>query len=113
MHPDLVMVAREALKYTPIDFMVIEGLRSIERQRHLVAIGASKTLKSRHLTGHAIDVVVMDDGEISWSWPLYRKIAVAFQKASIDLDVPIIWGGNWKTFSDGPHFELNKNAYPG
>jgi peptidoglycan L-alanyl-D-glutamate endopeptidase CwlK len=57
-------------------------------------------------------VVALDGDDISWAWPLYSKLASAFQKASIDLDVPVIWGGNWTKFRDGPHFELDRNAYP-
>jgi peptidoglycan L-alanyl-D-glutamate endopeptidase CwlK len=101
----------KALKYTPIDFVVIEGLRSVTRQKKLVAQGASKTMNSRHLTGHAVDIVPIIDGVIRWDWPLYDVLAVAVKKAAKELDVMLVWGGDWVTFRDGPHFELDRKFY--
>lgn len=112
VHPDLVKVVRLALKYSQIDFGITEGLRTEARQKQLVAAGASKTMKSRHLTGHAVDVVAYVDGAVRWDWALYGIIAQAFEKASAELGVPIIWGGSWSSFPDGPHFELDRRRYP-
>ena len=112
VHPDLVKVIRRAIKITPVDFRVTEGLRTVARQRQLVAAGASKTMNSRHITGHAIDVVALVDGKVRWDWPLYHKIAAAIKQAAKELGVAITWGGDWKTFKDGPHFELNWKKYP-
>lgn len=81
------------------------------RQRELLRQGATKTLRSRHLTGHAVDVMACVKGE-EWHWPHYHKIAAAFKQAAAELDVPIVWGGDWQTFKDGPHFELDSKAYP-
>lgn len=112
VHPDLVRVARLALKYSPIDFKITEGLRSIKRQKELVEIGASQTMNSRHITGHAIDFAALLNGFVRWDWPLYEKIANAFKLASADLGIPIVWGGDWRTLKDGPHIELNRRNYP-
>ena len=112
VHPDLVRVVEEAIKRTPVDFTVLEGLRTKERQNKLVESGASKTMNSRHLTGHAVDLGAYVDGQVDWSWPLYHKIAEAMKGAANDLKIQIVWGGDWASFADGPHFELNRRFYP-
>lgn len=112
VHPDLDAVMRRALQLTPVDFGVIEGLRSIDRQRLLVAKGASQTMHSRHITGHAVDVMAYLGGEGRWDWPLYERISVAVKQAADDLGIPITWGGDWQTLRDGPHYELKRSAYP-
>lgn len=112
VHPDLVRVVTRARHLSAVPFIVTEGLRSAERQKQLVRAGASQTMNSRHLTGHAIDVAAMVGGKISWDWPLYDRIAVAMKQAAEAAGVPIIWGGDWRTFKDGPHFELNRSTYP-
>ena len=111
VHPDLVTVMYRALECTTVDFVIIEGLRTVERQRKLVTEGASTTMNSRHLTGHAVDIVPLIGGKVRWDWPLYEVLAVAVKKASSELDVMIKWGGDWTTFKDGPHFELDRNYY--
>lgn len=112
VHEDMVAVVERAAALSEVEFIVTEGLRTIERQRQLVAKGASKTMNSRHLTGHAVDLAAKIDGEVRWDWPLYAKLNDAMQKAAKELDVPIVWGGSWRTFKDGPHFELDRRAYP-
>ena len=112
VHPALVGVVERAIALTPVDFMVTEGLRTSARQAELVRAGASLTLNSRHLTGHAVDVAALVDGAVRWDWPLYGKIAQAFKAAAADLKTPLIWGGDWKTLRDGPHFELDRKAFP-
>jgi peptidoglycan L-alanyl-D-glutamate endopeptidase CwlK len=111
VHPDLVAVVKRAIELTPIDFTVTEGLRTKERQAQLLKAGASKTMNSRHITGHAVDLAAWVDG-IRWDWPLYAKIAIAMKTAASELGIPIIWGGDWRTFKDGPHFELDRRKYP-
>jgi peptidoglycan L-alanyl-D-glutamate endopeptidase CwlK len=108
VHPDLVAVVERAAELGP-DFIVTEGLRSLERQRELRRIGKSQTLNSRHLTGHAVDVC---DLKAKYTLPEMRAIAASMKKAAADLNVPIAWGGDWKTFKDTPHFELCRKAYP-
>jgi peptidoglycan L-alanyl-D-glutamate endopeptidase CwlK len=118
VHPDLIRIVERARLAVP--FIVVEGLRTRERQERLVAIGASRTLASRHLTGHAVDLAYwLDDGdgapeagEIRWDWPLARKIATAMKAAAAEEGVALVWGGDWKTFRDGPHFELSRTRYP-
>lgn len=112
VHPDLVKVVKRAIQLTPIDFTVTEGLRTVERQKQLVAAGASQTMKSRHITGHAVDLAALIDGEVRWDWPLYAKIAKAMKDAAAELGVAIEWGGDWKSLKDGPHFQLTWKAYP-
>ena len=112
VHPDLVKVVERAIEMSPVDFTVLEGLRSPERQQTLVASGASQTLNSRHITGHAVDLGAWVDNQVDWSWPLYHKIANAMKAAANELGVAIVWGGDWKTFKDGPHFELDRRYYP-
>lgn len=64
VHPDLVRVVERAINITSVDFTVLEGLRAIERQRRLLSSGASTTLRSRHLTGHAVDLGAWVDGTV-------------------------------------------------
>ena len=113
VHPDLVAVVREAIKITDIDFKVIEGIRTIERQRKLVQVGASWTLNGRHLTGHAVDLAALHDGRLSWDWPLYYILGDCVKTAAKNVGVPIEWGGDWpKDKKDGPHFQLPWKEYP-
>lgn len=110
VHPDLVRVIIRAREYD--EFIVTEGLRTTDRQRQLVAKGASQTMNSRHLTGHAVDLAATMDGEVRWDWPLYHDLAKAVKRAAAEEQVPIVWGGDWPTFRDGPHFELERGRYP-
>lgn len=113
VHPDLRRVMDRALQDSPLDFVVIEGLRTVERQRQLVASGASKTLNSRHLTGHAVDIVpIGPNGKAAFDWPLYHKLGPAVEAAAKAEGVDITWGGRWSKFRDGPHFELDRKSYP-
>ena len=132
--PDLANVVRRAIEITTIDFGVIEGLRSEERQKELVAKGASKTMRSKHLTGDAVDLMAYLDGKACWEIPVYEPIADAMKQAAIECGTEIRWGGAWsvsnledwdgtageamdsyidlrrsqgkKIFLDCPHFEL-------
>lgn len=135
VHPDLVRLAEEAIATSGTDFAITEGLRTIERQRELFAAGASKTMNSRHLTGHAIDVVALVGNEARWEFELYRRIAAHFSMASMRLGIPIEWGACWcpidgdedhldalvaayvrrcktagsRPLIDGPHFQLPRS----
>lgn len=112
VHPDMVRVMELAILRSPVDFSVIEGLRTRARQVELVAKGASKTMNSRHITGHAVDIAPYVAGQIRWDWPLYKQIAPVVKAAAKELGIPIKWGGDWLTFKDGPHFELCRKRYP-
>ena len=118
VHPDLVKVVHRASEITKTPFVVIEGLRTPARQKKLVASGASRTLKSRHIHGFAVDLApYVDDGDgnawdsIRWDWPLFYPMAAAVKQAAKELNVPVQWGGDWRTFKDGPHFELSSKFY--
>lgn len=135
----LVAVVRRAITITPVDFTVLQGLRTKQEQEALVESGASKTLDSRHLTGHAVDLGALLNGKVSWHWSLYHQVARSMQTAARSLDIEIRWGGVWdrtlnslsddledevaqyvarrrvngnRAFLDGPHFELPKARYP-
>ena len=112
VNPRLVALTREAIALSPVDFMITEGLRTKDRQLALVRAGASRTKHSRHLTGHAIDVAAMVDGQVRWDWPLYPRIAAAFKAAAARQGTAIVWGGDWPTLRDGPHFELARRVFP-
>lgn len=111
VHPDLVKVVKHAIEISLVDFTVLEGLRTIERQKVLFDAGSSQTMNSRHLDGHAVDLGAWVDGQVDWSWPLYSKIATAMKTAAQELNIPIEWGGDWK-MKDGPHFQLPWKDYP-
>ena len=111
LHPDLVAVMHRAIQITPIDFTVVEGLRTEARQKVLVAQGKSQTMNSRHLTGHAIDVAPVVNGKVSWNWKHYYPLAKAIKQAASDLGINIEWGGDWTSFKDGPHWQLSWSTY--
>lgn len=111
-HPDLRRVIERAIQITEVDFVVTEVKRTQARQVELVKAGASKTMRSRHLTGHAADLAALVAGKVRWDWPLYPRIAKAVKQAAYELGVPIEWGGDWKSFKDGPHFQLPWKEYP-
>lgn len=141
VHPDLCDVVDHALSISTMDFGVQDGLRDQEEQKQLVRMGASRTMKSRHLMGedgygHAVDLVPYYNGKLRWEWEMIYPVAEAVHHASLDLEVPIRWGGVWdrrlgnldindlkgevatytarrkkrwpnkKVFIDGAHFEL-------
>jgi peptidoglycan L-alanyl-D-glutamate endopeptidase CwlK len=116
VHPDLVRIVERATERAK--FMVVQGLRTPAEQKKLFALGKSRTLKSRHLTGHAVDLaplVDMDgdgDQELSWNPDHFWPIAEAMKGAAEYLKVPLVWGGNWTSFIDMPHFELDRKVYP-
>jgi len=112
VHPDLVRVVEKAISISDIDFTVLEGVRSIARQEQLVKSGASQTMRSRHITGHAVDLGAYVAGQVRWDWPLYHKLADTMKKAAAECNVPIEWGGDWTSFKDGPHFQLPHKEYP-
>lgn len=93
--PRLQVFARELLRRSPVDFRVIEGLRSIERQRSLFNSGASQTMNSRHLTGDAIDLVAWIDGEPDWDWDNVFAISAHAPAAAQAAGLKVRWGAAW------------------
>ncbi len=112
VHPDLVRVVKRAAALSDLDFTVLEGLRTPARQKQLFDLGATKTMNSRHLTGHAVDIAPMVGGTVRWDWPLYHQLAAVVKAAASQEKVPVTWGGDWRTFKDGPHWELPWKQYP-
>jgi peptidoglycan L-alanyl-D-glutamate endopeptidase CwlK len=141
VHPDLVRVVRRAAEGGALFRVPLDGgRRTPERQAELVAKGASQTMNSRHLTGHAVDLVPLVDGEVSWDWKHFYPLADAIADAARAEGIPLIWGGAWgrtahdwpqggakqaqdayvaerraagrRPFLDGPHFELPAAVYP-
>ena len=134
IEPELKEVVYEAIKVTKIDFGVIEGLRTEEKQKQLVESGASQTMKSKHLEGRAVDLMAYIGGIGSWELNVYDEIADAMKEAAVKVDVAVRWGAAWtvtdirewegtmedamnsyidtrrsqgrRPFIDAPHFEL-------
>lgn len=111
VHPDLVKVVNRAIELTQVDFTVIEGLRTKERQAQLLKEKKTTTKNSRHLTGHAVDLAAWVDGTVSWDWKHYYIIEKAMKQAASELKIPIEWGGDWKRFKDAPHWQLPFKQY--
>lgn len=133
--PNMVNVVKRAIQLTKVDFGVTEGLRSVTRQKELVAAGKSQTMRSKHIEGKAVDLVAYIGSDIAWELNLYDDIADAMKQAAEELDIPIRWGAAWhiddirawngtmedamneyidlrrsqgrRPFIDGPHFELS------
>lgn len=111
---DVVLHAHSLARAKGLDFRITEGLRTLERQKQLLAAGASTIMNSRHLTGHAIDFVpiVGSPPRITWKWPAFWPIVQVFELAAYELGVEIQAGARWKSFPDGPHIELSRKIYP-
>lgn len=114
VHPDLIAVVKECADkgVMPFTFGVSEGLRTMANQKIAVASGKSQTLNSRHLDGHAVDLVVLIHGKVTWDWPPYHTLAHQMKAAAARCNIPITWGGDWTTLKDGPHYELPRDKYP-
>jgi peptidoglycan L-alanyl-D-glutamate endopeptidase CwlK len=112
VHPDLVAVVNDAVDAVDCSVLVVEGRRTLERQKQLVAKGASRTMNSRHLTGHAVDLVAVNGKECMWGKPYHDQIAQAMKDAAEARGVEIDWGGDWRSFKDTPHYQLDWAAYP-
>jgi len=124
VHPDLVKVVLRTVKLITnvskdksFGFIITCGARTLEEQKKLLKAGATTTLNSRHIPGKdgyskAVDFAVTLDGKVRWDWGLYSRLAVIVKEAAKLEDIPITWGGDWKSFKDGPHFELPRNKYP-
>lgn len=112
VHPKLVEVVKRAIEISTVDFIVIEGVRSLTQQRENVKKGASKTMNSKHLIqptgyGHAVDLGPLINGKIPWEdLDQFRLVSRAMKNAAEDLGVKITWGGDWTSFYDGPHYQI-------
>ena len=112
VHRDLFDVVSWVAEYTKLDFIIMQGLRTLAEQKVLVKKGLSMTLKSRHLTGHAFDFVPLVDGKVVWQTLPFLPLIAEFKSAAKTLKIPIESGGDWKTFKDYPHIQLPWKDYP-
>lgn len=124
-HPQLKKLFIEAAKQCPVDIEISEVARTKKRQEELLKAGASTTMNSRHIpkvprhewygtkaVSHAVDFYVTVNGKVRWDWPLYAKAAAHIKSVAEKLSISIVWGGDWKSFKDGPHIELSRKTYP-
>lgn len=112
VHPDLAAVLEKAREYGTIDFQVISGVRTEEQQAELVDHGGSGTLDSRHITGHAVDLVPTIHGKPRTDYLLFRQLWETIYRAAEELRVSVEWGGNHPSTPDVGHFELPVLHYP-
>lgn len=117
VHPALRLVLAQASVNSPVAFEVGETVRTQTRQQELYDAHATTTLHSRHIPGkdglaRAADIICYVNGKVRWDWPLYCKAAEHIKATAKELKIPLEWGGDWKTFKDGPHFQLPWKEYP-
>lgn len=112
VHVDLCKVVRRALELSKVDFSVTEGLRTYSRQQELFKAGKSRTMNSRHLTGHAVDLYPVSKAGAEWVREDFEEVVDAMRRASKDLGIPIEHGHDWKSFPDSPHHQLPTLSYP-
>lgn len=115
VHPDLVEIVKLAIQRTTVDFIVVEGVRTLAQQREYVTKGASQTMNSYHrpqadCLGHAVDLAPLVRGAIPWNdWQAFADLAGVVKACAVELGVPVEWGGDWKSFKDGPHFQIPRD----
>lgn len=112
VHPKLVAVVKAAIALSKVDFSVVEGLRTLEKQREYWDAGKTRTMASKHLTGHAVDLAPIIEGVAVWEEKHFLPVADAMFQAAVNLGVQLDWGGRWQSFKDCPHFEINPRIYP-
>lgn len=120
VHSDLAkVIAKAAELLTDYSFVVTEGSRTVERQKELLAQKKTTTMKSRHIPENnacgkscAVDLAVKVGKTVVWDMEAYRKLSLVVKEAAKQVGIPIEWGGDWKSFKDGPHFQLPKLKYP-
>ena len=114
VHPDLVAIVKLAIQRAPVDFTVVEGVRTLAQQRENVAKGVSQTMASYHLPqadglGHAVDLAPLMGGAIPWNnWQAFADLAGVIKTCATELGVPVEWGGDWR-MRDGPHFQIPRD----
>ncbi|EMQ3398952.1 M15 family metallopeptidase [Yersinia enterocolitica] len=118
VNSDLVRVVRRALELSTIDFIVIEGVRTLARQEQLYAQGRTTagkivtwTMKSKHIDGNAVDLLPVTGWDNLAS---FKAVSKAMFQAASELGVKITWGADWngngiqeKGETDSPHFEIS------
>lgn len=106
VNPVLVSIVTESLSRSPFDFIVVEGLRTLETQKIYLAQKRTRTLDSYHITGHAIDIALLVNGKVNYDLANYKKVAQVFKEVAKEKRVSLTWGGDWKGLVDGPHFQI-------
>ena len=116
-HPDLIALMVEVVR--TIDITVLEGHRGEDRQNQMVAEKKSQLRwpKSRHnlVPSLAVDVAPYVDGGVSWDWKHYDPLAEhvkatwsrLVREGGVSGDFDLSWGGDWRSFADGPHWQLD------
>ncbi len=113
VHPNLVKLMNEAIKDTPIDFVITEGVRTAERQNELFKAKKSKcdgyVKKGNHQIkadgyGHAVDLYPLPI-QYSDAKP-YINLSKHIKATAFRLGIKIRWGGDFKSLVDRPHWEL-------
>ncbi len=112
VHPDLVKIVNAVAADSPLDFFIIQGVRTEAEQLLNVQAGKSQTMNSRHIHGFAVDFGVRLNGALTWEHKYYEQLAAVFLARAASLNIPIVYGGAWKTLKDYDHVELNRNFYP-
>jgi len=102
----LTAIVIECAKRCPFPFNVSEGQRSEAKQREYVRQGKSRTMKSKHLIGKAVDLYPLTMNRKAVDWTRFEDLAKVMFQVAGEMDVKLVWGGNWKTFVDKCHFEL-------
>lgn len=101
LNDDLKMICYNALAMSDTDFGISETVRTVKRQEQLVKAGKSKTMKSKHLVGMAVDVVPWSPEieDYTFEKEYFFSIAEAFRMAAANYDVKLRWGGAWHCYS--------------
>jgi peptidoglycan L-alanyl-D-glutamate endopeptidase CwlK len=98
----LQLICNEAIK--EIDFSVIDGLRDLKTQKKYFEAGKSKTMSSKHLKGLAVDIVPFP---LDWNnIDSFIELSKVIKRIALDNHIKLVWGGDWKTFKDYPHYQL-------
>lgn len=128
VHPRLVLVLTEAVKTSPVDFTVVEGVRTTQTQQKYFAQGRTTAgaiityadgvnKKSNHRPkadgyGYAVDLYPFKDGRVRVAEPyvvdLLRQITDHIKATAKRLGVSITCGIDWRKPFDPPHVELNE-----
>lgn len=99
VHPALVLVSNLAIGKSKgfgfCDWTVHDGIRTLEEQKRFFEQGFSRTMKSKHLEGRAVDLVPWIDGKPRWWWPQIYQIASCMFLAANEIGVAIRWGCVW------------------
>jgi len=134
VHPKLIELMKKAISNSPYDFKIVQGLRTAEYQNELYQQGRTKpgkivtkldgyNKKSNHQAkadgyGHAVDIAVCGHYDQNGNYVKYTTDAEMFDNKKLveisrhvkavakEMGMEIVWGGDWKTLYDTPHYEL-------